>query len=160
LQLRLQNRILFELDAKGAPGNKRFWALTPGRHSIRLRTRSADRVSITVRSTPPHSIVLLSNVVTFEVLSVQAVAGLPVSADVAKLALDIAKGCVGKSPATFRSVWGSPLNFDKAGMSTGNGTNRVNVFIPENAPRGKPQGIAVDVDTGTGACINFTDRLE
>jgi hypothetical protein len=34
------------------------------------------------------------------------------------------------------------------------------VFIPEAAPRGKPQGLAVEINTNTGACLKLNDRLE
>jgi hypothetical protein len=160
LSLQLQNKTLFKRNANGAPVQAQFWALMPGRHSIRLRTRSAGRVNVTVQDAAPHPIVLVSNVVTFEVLTAQGVAGRPVPADLAKRALDMAKACVAKSPAAFRTVWGSSPNFDKAGLNTGSGPNLVNVFIPETTPRGKPQGLALEVHTQTGACIDFTNKLE
>lgn len=73
---------------------------------------------------------------------------------------EIGKSCVGKSPADFRSIWGSPLDFDRAGVSKGTGPNLVNVFIPEAAPRGKPQGLAVEINTNKGTCLKLNDRLE
>lgn len=156
----LQNRIMFKLDANGARINSRLWTLMPGKHTIRLRTRSAGRIGITVQGASAQSIVLVSNVVTFDMLSAQAVAGAPIAPDLAARALDSAKACIAKSPAAFRSVWQSPLNLDKAAVSRGTGPDLVNVFIPETAPQGKPQGLALEVNMKSSACVSFTDRLE
>ena len=160
IELRLQSKTMFKLGPGGAPVNTQLWTLMPGRHTVRVRSRSRGRIGITVQGTTPHPIVLLSNAVSFDVISAQAVAGASLLPDMATLALDMAKACVGKSPADFRSIWGSPLDFDRAGVSKGTGPNLVNVFIPEAAPRGKPQGLAVEINTNTGTCLKLNDRLE
>jgi hypothetical protein len=84
----------------------------------------------------------------------------PVPPELAKRALDLARACIEKSPAGYRSVWGSPLNFDQAQFNQRVEPDHVNVFVSETAARGKPQGVGIDVNTKTGECVNFTNRLE
>lgn len=84
----------------------------------------------------------------------------PVPPELARKALDFAKACIGKSPEGYRSVWGSPLNFDQAGFSQRIEPDHVSVRISERAGRGMPQGVAIDVNIKTGECVNFTNRLE
>jgi hypothetical protein len=75
--------------------------------------------------------------------------------------VDALKACIAKSPAgTYRGVWGSDLDFDRVEVRPREEADRYDVRVSEKAPRGKPQGIGVDVNLRTGECVNFTDRLE
>jgi hypothetical protein len=59
LRVTIENRLMFQANS-----NQQF-KLTPGKHSIRLRTYSASRINITVQTAAPHQIVLTSNTVNF-----------------------------------------------------------------------------------------------
>jgi hypothetical protein len=71
LRLMIQDRILFEMDASGASQNQRP-SLTPGTHTIRIRTYSNDRINIRVGRPTPRTIILTSNPLMFEVAGTTA----------------------------------------------------------------------------------------
>jgi hypothetical protein len=68
-----------------------------------------------------------------------------------KTVLALAQACIAKSPAKYRSVGGSPLNFDKARFSSASPVRAI-VSIPEIRPRSEPNGIRMFVDVQTGEC--------
>ena len=54
-----------------SPGSKAL-ALTPGTHSIRLRSAGGDRFSVTIEGTAPGQVVLVSNLITIELPAIPA----------------------------------------------------------------------------------------
>jgi hypothetical protein len=68
-----------------------------------------------------------------------------------KTVVALAQACIAKSPTKYGSMWGSPLNFDKAKFSSG-APVRAYIYIPEDRPRGAPEGLAMFVDVRTGEC--------
>jgi hypothetical protein len=98
LPLMLQNRLLFAFDSNHSPTSNQL-ALKPGKHSIRVQTYSADGINVTVQSAAPHRIVLVSNLLGFEVQAPPVPgpqAGLP---EPTTTAVNLAKGCVARYPA-------------------------------------------------------------
>ena len=59
-------------------------------------------------------------------------------------------------PVKYRSVWGSPLQLDRAEAREAtwiDGTHRVDwVRVPEASPRGLPSGLELQVELATGEC--------
>jgi hypothetical protein len=148
LPVRFEDRNLFQLDSNGAPTTS--LRLTPGKHSLRVRTFSGDR-RISLQTSPPRGIVVISNPATVEI-PFKGVMLLPELSS----ALDQAKACIAKSPGTFRTVWRSPLDFDVVQFGQTNKKDHMHVFISERTPQGWPRGVGIDVNTRTGECVVLT----
>jgi len=76
--------------------------------------------------------------------------------EVAARVIKIAKACIEKSPDLYRSVWGSPLNFDQAEVQAQPDPDTMRVAIPEKTPKGKPQGVGILVNIKTRQCAKLT----
>jgi len=68
-----------------------------------------------------------------------------------KTALAVAQACIAKAPGKYQSIHGSPLNFDKATFSSASPVRAI-IHIPENRPKGEPNGLAMFADVRTGEC--------
>ena len=69
-------------------------------------------------------------------------------------ALAAARACIKNEPERYASVWGSPLQYDRADVQSAPamGPRVFVVSIPEGAPQGLPLGRDVRVDLDTGEC--------
>jgi hypothetical protein len=61
LRVTIENKLMFEFNS-----NQQL-KLMSGKHSIRIRNYSTDRINITAQGATPHRIVLISNRIDFEV---------------------------------------------------------------------------------------------
>jgi hypothetical protein len=73
----------------------------------------------------------------------------------ASAAIALARRCVEADPAGYRSIWGTPLEFDRATAWQMDSTGTWIVSIPEVAPRGVPSGLDLEVDLATGAVVEL-----
>jgi hypothetical protein len=78
--------------------------------------------------------------------------GRGVSPELKARVVKLAKSCVQKAPDRYPSVWGSPLEFDKSDVHVRTEPDVMYIKIPEKAPKGKPQGVALEVNLKTGQC--------
>lgn len=82
--------------------------------------------------------------------------GVETTIDEASRALELARATVLAEPAKYRSVWGSPLELDRAVARKATWLDEPHrvywVRIPERSPRGMPVGVELEVDLATGKC--------
>ena len=63
----------------------------------------------------------------------------------------VAKGEIAAEPDMYRTVWGSPIDYDRYVVRTNGLGGAIGVvWFEERNPLGRPSGVAVRVDPGTG----------
>ena len=86
--------------------------------------------------------------------SAPAPASTPSAAPASQRAIAAARRCIEQRPQEFTSVRGSPLLLDEATVAP-QGDDRWDVYFPEQETDGKPVGLDVRVDLGTGECTQL-----
>lgn len=78
-----------------------------------------------------------------------------ISPELLARAVKIARRCVDQTPERYKSVWGSPLDFDRAYALARPVHDALSVAIPEKDPKGKPQGVDLEVNFKSGVCTRL-----